>query len=227
MFRTGGSTATTGEGESISRLSNDLSDSVSGGSIVSRRQASAQVVERLEKGYSRLTSLVDSIERHMEAQNEGTRQVVDAMGRLVNTVSELPETLKNQQRELASISEQLEAVGQMSARWESAADDLPRLADAQRDTLEAVRGHIDANRQGQERVSESMDAFRDAVGSLGDASTSSISVLKDLQRATASRDDSLCELIRDQNKKFTTLFIVAIVVAVVMAAGTLTALFVK
>jgi hypothetical protein len=61
---------------------------------------------------------------------------------------------------------------------------------------------------------ETLDGFREAVGSWGASSAAATQVLRELNEATSRRDEHLNTLIAAQGKRFTWLFIVTLALAV-------------
>ncbi len=205
----------------------DPEDKAAANTILSRWQERSQSISRLEDGYQRLSGLIESIQKHLEAQDSRTQRIADGMENLAATIAKLPDSLKEQQAQLGAIVEQLETGNTRSGRLEAAIAEIPKLADAQRETFLAIRDEIDTGRQTQQRIAESMDGFREAVGSLTQASSTSSETLKSLFATTAASDERLMTLLTDQNKKFSRLFVMAMVLAAILAAANIVSVFMK
>lgn len=197
------------------------------GTLLSRGQERTQSLQRLEDGYQRLSELVESIQQHLQNQDRRTRQIAEALATLADPITQLPENMRKQHEQLHAIAEQLEAANARSAMIESSITELPKIADAQRETLVTVRDEIAATRKTQDRVADCMDGFRDVVGSLTRASDASVATLQDLRAAAAAADDRLADLLSEQNRKTNLIVIVAIVTAAVLTIATVASIFVN
>ncbi len=204
----------------------DPEEKTGSNTLLSRWQERSQSVQRLEDGYQRLSGLIESIQKHLESQDERTKNISDGMVSLANTISKLPDSLAEQQTQLRAIVEQLESANTRSARLDAAIAEIPKLADAQRETFLAIREEIDATRQVQNRIVDSMDGFREAVGTLTLASSTTVETLKSLHAIAAAGDERLTTVLTEQNKKFSRLLVVAIVMAAVLAAANIVSIFV-
>lgn len=194
-------------------------------SFLSSRRTQTQAVQRLEGAFDKLASLVDSIHKHLQSQDERTRQIADSLSQLAQSLSQIPDATAMQHRQLTAIAEQLEAGNARAARWESVVSEIPNLADAHRETLNALSDQIDSTRKTEENIVQSMDSLRGTAGSLGDAFTTSVDMLKDLRTASGMRDEQLIKLLHDQNRRSTRLFVVAICLAGILAVAAVAVVF--
>ena len=126
------------------------------------RRGNKQALLQLEQGYRKLTGLVDSIHRHLEARDERSRRVADALAQMARTVAQLPPAAQGQRDQLASVAEQLEASRSTNARVaESVADfskavgALEQTYGASVDTLKDLQRSLD-NRE--ERMTDLLAA---------------------------------------------------------------------
>lgn len=191
------------------------------------RRNQVQAVHRLEDGYVKLTGLVDSIHKHLETQDERTRQIADALSQLAQTLGPFPEAAQAQQAQLAAMADQLESSNARFARWDATVSQIPNLADAQRETLRVFGEQVEITRLTHEQVVQSMEGFGNAVNSLGQAFSASVETLKGLQQSVTSRDDRLGTLLAEQNQKLNRLFVVALVVAAFLGVATVVMPFIR
>ena len=198
-----------------------------GSSILSWRRTQSQAVQRLEDSYTKLSRLVDSMHRYMEMQDERTRRIGDSLADLSKTIAKIPEIAQAQQEQFTTIAQQLTSVNERAARWEKTISQIPNLADAHRDTLNALSNQIDATRNAQEQIIGSIDGFREAVNSVGQASNASTAALREIEAATATRDERLMALLSEHNRRFSALFVVATTLAALLAVATLAVVFLK
>ncbi len=168
---------------------------------LSRRPHKEQV-QQLEQGYQKLTGLVDSIHRHLEAQDERSRQVTEALSQVASTVARLPAAAEGQREQLAAVAEQLEHTNRRLAGCENALAPVPKLVDAQREALDSLTGQFEASSRTNARVAESVAGFSDAVGSVQRAYGTSVETLKELQRSLGDREERMTDLLVAQNRRF-------------------------
>jgi chromosome segregation ATPase len=180
---------------------------------LTRRRQREQALEKLQQGYEQVIGLVDSIHTHLQAQDERTRQIAEALTRLANTTGRIPDAAEAQSQQLATIASQLEASNDRARRWEKTLFDLPKLAEAQRETLSGIGQELQSARQSDDRMAGTLDGLRDAVHSLGESSAASTRRLESLQEAASQRDESLHHLMKEQNKRFIWLFVVTLILA--------------
>jgi len=190
-------------------------------SRVFRRPSQGQAINRLEDGYGKISTVVDSIHKHLEIQDERSRQVADSLSQLARTVAELPDAARSQHQELANLAQHFEVSNARLARWETTVSEIPKLANAQQETLRSLTEQIESNRKTHEQIAVSLEGFAQAANTLGSAFQTSVETLAEVQRSTANRDDRLTELLEEQNRKFTKLFVGAIVLAGTLGVTTL------
>ena len=177
------------------------------------RRGNKQALLQLEQGYRKLTGLVDSIHRHLEARDERSRRVADALAQMARTVAQLPPAAQGQRDQLASVAEQLECSNRRLAGWDSTLKRVPELIEAQRETLSAVGEQFEASRSTNARVAESVADFSKAVGALEQTYGASVDTLKDLQRSLDNREERMTDMLAAQNRRFSRLLIGAVALA--------------
>ena len=196
-------------------------------SLMTLKQGQTQVATRIDDGFGQLSNLVSAVHKHLKSQDEQSTQIAGAVSQLAETVSRLPDAVSGQSEHLLAITEQLESVNAHAARWDDTISQIPSLADAQRQTLQAICERIDTSQETQAHVMKSMDGFREAVGSLSETSTASNESIKEMQDSAQVRDERLIGLIAEQNRRFTRLFVVTIVLVVVAAGSAAIVFFLK
>lgn len=191
----------------------------------SRRRRREHAVEQLQQGYQQVVGLVQSIQQHHQAQDRRADQVITALTQLAQTTARISEAAASQSDKLGEIAAQLEAGNDRARRWEQPLMDIPKLANAQREALGAIGRELQAGQEADRRMIETLEGFRQAVSTWGASSAAATEVLKDLNEATCRRDEDLNTLIAAQNKRFTWLFIVTLLLAVAaIATGIMTRL---
>lgn len=205
-----------------------------GASNVTRIPSRTQAIEKLEQGYEKLIGLVDNLNSHLENQQKGTERIVTAVNELshsVNNLTRLPEQLDEHKKAINAIADRLNALDKLNDRmgtldtisdsWKTTAEQLPKIADAHRESLNVVRQQVESSNAVQQQVADSMSTLEQTVSTVGNASTTATETIREHQVASAKRDHDLINVLQDQNKKFTALMLVGIAVTIVMAAGIL------
>jgi len=169
---------------------------------------------RLEEGYAKVIELVDAIKRHQQGQQERAGEVASSLAQVATTLERIDDAGRRQADQLAIIAEEVRAGGHRAAHWEEVLCEFPRMAESQREALSAVARQIEEVGNRDCELAGSLNAFRDAVSTLSDATTASSVAIKDLQRASLEQQERTAALIREQNRRFTMLFVVTLVLAV-------------
>lgn len=222
LFRSGGRTGPSGgDLPPVARdglLQDDAAHSAGGGDgrpagPLSRRRQREQALETLQEAYLQVVGLIGLIHKHLETQDRRTQAIADALGRLAETTSRLPEAAEAQTEKLGAIAAQIETGNDQARRWEQTLFELPKLADAQREALTAIGRELEAAQQTDGQMAETLDGLRAALTSWGESSVASTEAIKDLQATAARRDERLDTLMTAQNKRFTWFFVTMAVLA--------------
>ncbi len=186
-------------------------------------------VRELSDTISNLSRLPDQIDNQQQvlsaistrlddiAKQDTHSDAIDAIRTQLDHLGKIDSRLDT----LDSIHDRLGSLDTIADAWTNTAEQLPQIAESHRESLEAVRQQFETSNAVQERVADSMETLHQTVTTFGNASASATETLQNLQAASVKRDNDLIAVLQDQNKKFTALMLVGIVVAVVMAAGVL------
>jgi hypothetical protein len=101
--------------------------------------------------------------------------------------------------------------------------DLPKIADAQREALQAIGREMQTGRQIDETMVQTVEHLREAVSTWSDNSNAAANAMNRLQETASKRDDRLAQLMTEQNRRFTWFMVLTAVLAVAATAtGVLT-----
>ena len=190
------------------------------GGVLSRRRRNDTVLEKLQEGYLQVIDLVDSMQKHQQRQDTRAMEISSSLSRVAETLGTIESSGRDQARTLARIADELGAGNERSARWEEALSEFPQMAEAQRRALSDVAHQMEAAGQRDNQMVQSLESFREAVTSLGDATTASSVAVKSLQMSALESHERTAALMKEQNKRFTMLFVVTLVlVATAIVAG--------
>lgn len=174
--------------------------------------------ERLEDGYTKVVTLVESIQTHLEIQDKRSEQIAGALDRLAECMAHGPEAAKAQIELLATMNNQLEVEGARGKRVEETLSELPRIADAQRETMVTMGHQLNLLRESGDRGNETLGQFQSAVTRLGETTTASTETLQRIHVETGRREAETAQLLREQTSRITLFSAVTIATAVIAVA---------
>jgi hypothetical protein len=193
--------------------------------MLSKRRRHDTMLEKLQEGYIQVVGLVDAIQKHQQRQDAHAQEICSSLSQMADTLNQIDVAGREQTEKLARIAEELRMGNERSVRWEEAIAQLPKMAEAQRESLSTVARQMEAVGRRDEQMSQSLDSFRDAVTSLSDASMASGVAVKNLQMSTLEAQERTAALVREQNKRFTMLFVVTLILAAVAILSGLLAIW--
>jgi hypothetical protein len=99
---------------------------------------------------------------------------------------------------------------------------MPKLARAQHETLSGLKRQLDMAGEQSVLSSRTMEKVGIALTTLGEANSTQTQVLNHMNDRSAEHGDLLMQMLRKQSKRFTMLFVVTIVLAVVAVGAAVT-----
>ncbi|MFQ5494574.1 MAG: hypothetical protein ACE5EX_04260 [Phycisphaerae bacterium] len=181
-------------------------------------------LERLTEEYGRVVKLMDAIHNHMSVQDERTERMVRTLEELTQSTKHGPETSRQQLELLASIRDATATQAAGTHRLEEELSQLPKVADAQRETMVAIGRQLDTAKESTERVARVMGGVEKTVGTIGEVSESSVKTLERIQSDLSSREDRLVAQLEHQGRRLSLLAWTAVGLAGAMAVMGLIAL---
>lgn len=186
-----------------------------------RKPDKEPLLERLEDGYARVTNLVESIQAHMETQDQHRAETAQALTSLAASLQQLPGAAQAQTEALQRVEAQLEGQAVRGRKLEENLTQWPRLADAQRETLAAVGHELELNREAGSETRATLEGLGEAVQALGSATELTTATMSRLQTEAAEREQQLAQVLQERTSRLTwfvagvtALAAVAIVIAV-------------
>lgn len=177
-----------------------------------------QTLQQLQDGYQRLTELIDSMQRHMASQGERSERIASSLDRLARSLADLPAEARQQIQTLDAIAAHLETT---NARAQSLADSvrqLPAVTRAQGEALDGMKQQLDMANETHVQLNHSLQSLGQAVGSLCHASQVQADSIRGLHTSGQEREGRLAELVVAQQRRFTRLFTITLILAVIGAA---------
>ena len=152
---------------------------------------------------SAVVGLIGSIREHLEEQSRWMERVAGSLDRAVENVEGLPDASSKQLGALTDILAQMEADRDVAKHLGETLSQLPRMADAQRETMVNVARQLDLLREGNERGTSTLADFQESVSTLGEANRAMTASIKEMQVGADARDERLADLLRVQTGRFT------------------------
>ncbi len=160
-------------------------------------------LERLEETYAKIFGLVESIQAHCQVQDRRSQQAVDSLDQMVGHLAEARDSANARKDLLSNLAEQVTDHTARTRRMEENLAQLPRLADAQRESLAAIGRQLDSARQTADRATTTLTGLEHAVSSLGEATVASAKSLRQLHEDSCAREERMADLLSQQTKRMT------------------------
>lgn len=173
------------------------------GSIRTRGFRSGARLDQVAADQERIVSLMESVRQHLDAQAHRTERMAVAVDRLGDALMRLPALSETQTSLLGSISESLIAEAAASKRIEEGLSQVPRIADAQRETMVAMGRQLDAARQTSDRVGGAVEDVRKAITDLGEVTGSTSKTMQEIWSQASVREKRLADLMAEQTRRLT------------------------
>jgi len=172
-----------------------------------------ELLTELQKNYAEVVSLIRKVDQHLDAQERRSARLMEIAESIPPALQALPAVRDEAER----IGQRLDAL--LAAQGEQASE-AQTTRRAQVEALGDVRTLLESTQEAERRVAESLDAFKNSVGSMSEATGAIGSVLRTMREQDAKRDDRLAELVAGNNRAMMTIVAiigVVLVVAVVLA----------
>jgi hypothetical protein len=196
----------------------------SGGSRF-RLARTSPAVERLEEEYSRIVRLVESVQTHLERQGERSEVMARSLSSVADSLTSLPEASRSNSEALSAINVRLETDGATLKRLDDNLSPLPRLADAQRETMVTIGRHLEVARESNEKLVTTLDGFQQAVTLVSEATSATARALQQIRVDAGAKEDRVAAALREQTRRMTMFAAAAVGLATVAAVLAVVALF--
>jgi hypothetical protein len=168
---------------------------------------------------------VASIEQQLTSEAQRTERIADSVDRLSASLAHAPDAARREEALLSDIKALLEAGAASTRRVEEVLSQIPRIADAQRETMVSIGRQLDLLREGGDRGIDAMAEFRDAVSKLGEETGTATTVLKEMHADLVADDERLARLLEERTRRLTIIASLAVAVAAVATLVGFVALF--
>lgn len=174
--------------------------------------------ERLAERHAVVIELVKSIRGQVELQGQRAERMAQSLDRLAANLERFPEASQAQSQLLSDMNKLMEMEAVSTRHTEELLSQIPRVADAQLETMSSMGRQLDLLRKTGDCGADKLARLEEAVGRLSEATGASTAALKDMGVDSAARQDHLADLLRELTNRLTLLgWLMMAVVAVVGA----------
>ncbi len=184
------------------------------GGPISRRFKKDHAVQTLQDGYDRLLGLIDSMQNHMDLQQNRTEQLVDTVRQIGARLQSLPDQVDRQVELMGSIASQLETTNLRTMQLADAMSELPKSVEAQAETLNSLNQQLGLANETTAQVANSLGQLGSAMGSLNQSSQAQTSQLRRAQTSAEEQAEKLADSLKLQGR-----LLAVLTVLVVLAIG--------
>lgn len=186
----------------------------------------AQLVAELQRNYSEVLGIVRKVDGHLDEQQHRADRMLAIAEQTARKLDHLPELAAQTGRVADAISKLVELTrdGQSQGRQVTerlAHTAIQQLEAAQQQTaaLQHVRSEIQMAGEAERELAQSVGAFRESLTGVSRATSDLGSAITSMRQADADRERELADLVRTGQRSF----IFAVLIIVLLAIGTLTA----
>ena len=180
--------------------------------VLSRRESG---INRPEETYAVINELMESIRKHLESHEERMERMEHFLDKTNAALEHLPEASRTHSDLLSAIQKLTESAATSATRAEEYLSQIPRIADAQRETMVSIGRQLDLLRESGDREMEALSGFQEAVTKLAEASGASTAALKEMHDDSVARETHLQEAVERQTKRLTLFSALAVSVAAI------------
>ncbi len=186
---------------------------------LSRWSRRDQALQQLQEGYQRVTELIDAMQRHMAEQSDRTERIASSLDFLARSLSDLPAASRQQAQTLDAIASHLDVTNARTQQLAESISELPGATRAQSEALTGVSRQLEMANETHVQLNHALSSLGEAVSTLRRSGEAQADSLRLLQRDSQQREDRLVDLIGQQQRRFTWLFAVTFVFAMIGAVA--------
>lgn len=191
---------------------------------LSRWSRRDQVLQQLQEGYQRVTELIDSMQRHLAEQGQRTDQIAAALNDLARS---LPTVGQQQVQTLEVISSHLAVTNSRTQQLAESIRELPGVTKAQTEALTGLSRQFELANETTVQMNHALQSLGQMVESLRKSGQEQADAYRRTQQEGREREIRLAELVVQQQRRFTLLFIITLILALVGAAAGMTVILLR
>jgi predicted nucleic acid-binding Zn-ribbon protein len=178
-------------------------------------------IDQMQHGYQKVLGLVETIQGHLANQNDRSDKVVDSLTDLARSLKGMPTATNDQAQAMGKVADQMEISNSQTQAVLGVLSEWPDATMAQKEALDSISTQLQSSASATGELSLRLQALDTTVATLGQATHEQIRTLQQLQRSQQSQDTQLVSVLASQTRRFTMLFVLALVLSLValVAAG--------
>ncbi|MBN2445697.1 MAG: hypothetical protein JXO22_03170 [Phycisphaerae bacterium] len=180
-----------------------------GWSLLRRRPNRREMSER----YERVIELMSAMHTHFERQDEHARQLNTSMHELVDSLAALTDAQQAQGESVRNVADRVVAASQHVASLADTLGRVPASLAAQAESVHALARQLEIAQEADHRVANTLGDLGQAVTSLQTSEAAQVQSLHKLHDRESEQREALANMVREQGRRFLTVTIVAVVMA--------------
>lgn len=184
-----------------------------------RWQRREQVLQRLQQGYDEVVELLTSVRQHLDSHDERARQINESLGRLTETVSELPAANERHGEALREMSQKLQDQSEQQTRLSEVVSEWPESVRRQAEKIEEVREEVRGSREAQSEVTSTIESLDAGISGLADVTRSGQRLIETLDRKMDNQPERVLRGMKSQMDRLRKLLLATVILSALAALG--------
>jgi len=184
-----------------------------------RWQKREHVLQRLQEGYDEVVKLLTSVRQHLDSHDERTQQITETLGRLTETVNELPAANERHGEAIREMSQKLQDQCEQQNRLSEVVSEWPESALRQADKIDEVREEVRGGREAQAEVSASIESLDAGISGLADVTRSGQHLIETLDRKIDHQPERVLRGMKSQIDRLRKLLLATVILSALAALG--------
>ena len=177
--------------------------------LPAKRAAKESPVDKLQRGYEEMVSLMSSVRNHLETQAERSERLLRVLDGLPEALKSLPEATRNQTRTLEAIQTNLNQQVQHNTKLAEALNGLSQSTKHHEHAMSAIGQQLDAGHQRSEQILGSFNSLTGTLDRMTDANEASTILLRRMAEQESQAAEQVRQLFVRNQKQMTTMSVVS------------------
>lgn len=177
--------------------------------------------EKIEAGQQQVLDLIKSIAVHLDTQSQRSERMAGSLAQLAHSLSSMPEANRLQGDTLRALVSHVAAGNSKTETLAALLSELQKNQSVHGRVLENLSVNAQTTQISDRQMAESIRNFSDTMDALGVNARQQTNMISRLSEVEEKQDARLIELIRKQNRRFNSLFVVTLTVAGLSVLGAL------
>jgi len=175
-----------------------------------------ETIEKLQAGFDKLIGQLQGINEHLNRQITQHEDLMGRIEQLPKLLEKFPAVVENQRQITEQLIEQLKSVDAKEQQFIDAVEKIPNETAKQTDALVNINHQLAAAADTDVQVTEGFNRFNQTLEKLNDSTDGQTDSIMQMSKTFATSDRYLKYIISRQNKRFTWVFVTAVLVCVLV-----------